>query len=68
MSNTKNWQKSFEHKTHRAKVYKDGEEWVYEYEGSGVVTVGHKPTAELAMEQIEDTLEAGIYIRKRKGI
>jgi hypothetical protein len=67
MFNASNWHKSFEHKTHMAKVYKAGATWTYEYQGAGVVNVGHAPTAEVAMQVIEAYIKAGIHIKKRKG-
>ena len=68
MFNESEWQKSFEHKTRMAKVYKEGDTWTYEYQGAGVVNVGHAPTAEVAMQAIEAYIKAGIHIAKRKGV
>jgi hypothetical protein len=68
MFNASNWQKSFEHKTHMAKVYKAGATWTYEYQGNGYVYVGHLPTAEEAMREIENTITAGIHIAKREVV
>lgn len=67
MFNADDWQKQYHHRTRKAMVYKNSESWTYEYRGDGVDNVGYEPTAELAMQRIEEVIKAGIYVAKRKS-
>lgn len=70
MFNADNWEnrEEWRHKKVMARVYYDADRghWVYEYHASGCVNIGKAATKEVAMQRIDDHLNAGIAITKRK--